>query len=202
MTSSYEEGGQNKTSWNSQIENRNFLSPIGFKFVLADFPKIAYFAQSANIPGISLNVVDQPTLLGRPIPWDAHGLNYEPFNLNFLVDEDLENYLILHNWIRGLGIGESFSERTELELTSLETRPNSGSGRIVNVRADASLAVLNSNFQTNFWVTFKDLFPISLNALEFSATIDGTEYAMAQASFRYTSYNITDTYNKRRKQLE
>ncbi len=202
MTSSYEEGGQNKTSWNSQIENRNFLSPIGFKFVLADFPKIAYFAQSANIPGISLNVVDQPTLLGRPIPWDSHGLNYEPFNLNFLVDEDLENYLILHNWIRGLGIGESFSERTELELTSLETRPNSGSGRIVNVRADASLAVLNSNFQTNFWVTFKDLFPISLNALEFSATIDGTEYAMAQASFRYTSYEITDTYNKRRKQLE
>ena len=196
------DSGQNKTSWNSQIENRNFLSPIGFKFVLADFPKIAYFAQSANIPGISLNVVDQPTLLGRPIPWDAHGLNYEPFNLNFLVDEDLENYLILHNWIRGLGIGESFDERRELELTSLETRPNSGSGRIVNVRADASLAVLNSNFQTNFWVTFKDMFPISLNALEFSATIDGTEYAMAQASFRYTGYEITDTYNKRRKQLE
>ena len=202
MTSSYEEGGQKATSWNSQIENRNFLSPIGFRFVLADFPKIAYFSQSANIPGIGVNTVEQHTMLGRPIPWDSHGLNYEPFNLNFLVDENLENYLILHNWIRGLGIGEDFIERSELEATSLESRPLSGHGRIVNPRADGSLAILNSNFQTNFWVTFKDMFPVSLNALEFSATIDGTEYAMAQASFRYTSYNITDTYNKRRKQLE
>ena len=44
------------TTWNKQIENRNFLSPIGFKFLLAEYPKIPYFAQSANIPSMNLGI--------------------------------------------------------------------------------------------------------------------------------------------------
>ena len=189
------------TTWNKQIENRNFLSPIGFKFTLVDYPKVAYFAQTANIPGISINTVEQPTIMGRPIPYDAHGVNYEPFNLNFIVDEDLENYLILHNWIRGLGSGDSFTERSFLEISSSENRPGSTTDKYTNVRADGTLAVLNSNFQANFFVTFKDMFPVSLNALEFNATIDGTEYAVAQVQFRYASYDIQDTNGKRRTAL-
>jgi hypothetical protein len=39
-------------------------------------------------------------------------------------------------------------------------------------------------------VIFKDLFPVSLSALDFNATIDGTEYAMAQATFRYLQYEV------------
>lgn len=190
------------TTWNKQIENRNFLSPIGFKFTLVDFPKVAYFAQSANIPGIGMNTVEQPTIMGRPIPYEAHGLNYEPFNLNFIVDEDLENYLILHNWMRGLAGGDSFAERSFLEVSSTENRPGSTIDKYTNVRADGSLAVLNSNFQANFFVTFKDMFPVSLNALEFNATIDGTEYAVAQVQFRYASYDIQDINGQRRTALE
>ena len=98
-------------SWQGQIENRNFLSPIGFKFVLSDFPKVTYFAQNANIPAISVNQVEQPTGMGRSLAWDGHGLNYDPLNLQFLVDEDLENYLILHNWMRGMATGRSIGER-------------------------------------------------------------------------------------------
>lgn len=190
------------TTWNKQIENRNFLSPIGFKFSLMAYPKVAYFAQSANIPGIGINTVEQPTIMGRPIPYDAHGLNYEPFNLNFIVDEDLENYLILHNWIRGLGSGDSFAERSALEIHGSLNNPGGVSDKYTNTRADGTLAVLNSNFQANFFVTFKDMFPVSLNALEFNATIDGTEYAVAQVQFRYASYDIQDINGKRRTQLE
>ena len=70
------------------------------------------------------------------------------------------------------------------------------------IRCDASLAVLNSNMQANFFVTFKDLFPVSLNALEFNATIDGTEYATASVEFRYAVYNIEDVNGVVRTQLE
>ena len=186
-------------SFQGQIENRNFLSPIGFKFVLADYPKVTYFAQTANIPGISINQVEQPTIMGRTIPWDAHGINYEPLNLQFLIDEDLENYLILHNWMRGLSTGRTLAERTYLEDKSEE---KIDTGKILtNVRSDGSLAVLNSNFQTNFFVTFENMFPVSLSALEFNATIDGTEYAVAQVSFRYDLYDIQDTTGRRRTEL-
>jgi len=186
-------------SWQGQIENRNFLSPIGFKFVLSDFPKVTYFAQNANIPAISINQVEQPTGMGRSLGWDGHGLNYDPLNLQFLVDEDLENYLILHNWMRGMATGRSIAERVFLEDDSEEKLPT---GKLqTNIRSDGSLAVLNSNFQTNFFVTFSEMFPISLSALEFNATIDGTEYAVAQVSFRYDIYDIQDTLGKRKTNL-
>ena len=186
-------------TWQGQIENRNFLSPIGFKFILADFPKVTYFSQTCNIPGITVGEVNQPTIFGRPIPFDSHGLTYEPLNINFLIDEDLENYLIIHNWMRGLSIGEKFIERDKLVQASQE---KIGVGNDGSVRSDGSLAVLNSNFQTNFFVTFKDMYPVSLSALEFNATIDGSEYAVAQASFRYAVYDIQDTYGVRKTQLK
>ena len=37
-----------------QIENRNFLSSVGFKFTLNRAPKIAFFSNTANIPSITL----------------------------------------------------------------------------------------------------------------------------------------------------
>ena len=172
-------------TWEKQIDNRNFLSPIGFKMMLEQFPKVPYFSQTANIPGIGLNTVEQPTRLGRSISWDAHGLNYEPFTLTFLVDEDMENYLIIHNWMRGLGVGEELKERNEY-MNKYQRF------------CDGSLAIMNSNMQTNFFVTFTDLFPVSLTALEFNATIDGTEYATATVEFRYTSYNINDREGQRK----
>ena len=36
-----------------QIENRSFLSPTGFKFVLSKAPKVAFFSNYAMIPGIT-----------------------------------------------------------------------------------------------------------------------------------------------------
>ena len=181
---------QETGSWNKQIENRNFLSPIGFKMQIEEYPKTVYFAQSANIPGVATNTVEQQTGMGRPIPYEAFGLNYEPFNLTFLVDENLENYLIIHNWLTAIAGGrESLRERRNIEKNYA-------------VRCDASLAVMNSNMQTNFFVTFKDMFPVSLNALEFNATIDGTEYATATAEFRYMVYNIETVDGINRTQLE
>ena len=170
------------SSWNKQIENRNFLSPIGFKFVLAKYPKVAYFAQTANIPSMNLGIQNQPTPF-RSLPLEGF-MEYDPLTLSFLVDEDLENYLILHNWIRALGTPDSTTERSEFRLKMQQLFGNN------DLYADATLMVLNSNYNHNFDVVFEDLIPIGLNALEFNATVDGTEYATASVSFRYLAYQI------------
>ena len=175
-------------TWNQQIENRNFLSPIGFKLLLAKYPKVVYFAQSANIPAINANAQQQPTPY-RPLPLDGF-ISYDPLNLTFLIDEDLQNYLILHNWIRGLGTPDSVVDREEFVQKNKVLNNDDD-----NILADATLAVLNSNFQSNFFVVFKGIQPVSLSALEFNATIDGTEYAMAQVTFNYLRYEIQDTVN-------
>ena len=183
------------TTWNKQIANRNFLSPIGFKFSLAKYPKVSYFCQTANIPAMNLSIQQQSTPF-RSLPLEGF-IEYDPLNLSFIVDEDLENYLILHNWIRALGTPDSTTERKEFMLKMQQLFGNK------DLYADATLMVLNSNFQHNFDVVFEDLIPIGLNALEFNTTVDGTEYAMAQVSFRYLAFQIrTAESTKRNKQLE
>ena len=37
-----------------QLENRNYLSPTGFKFALDRSPGVAFFCNQANIPDINL----------------------------------------------------------------------------------------------------------------------------------------------------
>ena len=47
----------------AQIENRNFLSPVGFKFNLQRSPGVAYFCNQANVPDLNLGVAIQPNPL-------------------------------------------------------------------------------------------------------------------------------------------
>jgi hypothetical protein len=42
------------SAYDRQIENRNFYHLVGFKFTLNRAPKVAFFANSANIPSIKL----------------------------------------------------------------------------------------------------------------------------------------------------
>ena len=57
--------------------------------------------------------------------------------------------------------------------------------------SDGTLTILNSNFQSVAKVKFLDLFPTSLSSLEFDATSADQQYFTAEASFKYTVYNIT-----------
>ena len=47
----------------NQIQNRNFLAPVGFKFTLAKYPKAAFFCNSARIPEVVLGTAIQPSYL-------------------------------------------------------------------------------------------------------------------------------------------
>jgi hypothetical protein len=172
----------------SQIENRNFLSPTGFKFVLNRSPKVAFFCNQANIPDLFLGVASQPNYL-RDIPTPGDKIEFGDLNLRFLVDENLENFMEIQNWIRGLGYPESVQEFRNLEAEGLTQ------GRYIqdkqNIYSDGTLQVLNSNLVANFNVNFKDLFPYSLTTLTFDATNTDIQYFTADVSFKYTSYNIT-----------
>ena len=80
----------------NQIDNRNFLSGIGFKFNLAKYPKVDFFSNSAKIPEISLELAKQPTYL-KDIDVPGEKLTYGDFTLRFLVDENMENYMAVYN---------------------------------------------------------------------------------------------------------
>ena len=173
----------------NQIQNRNFLSPVGFKFTIAKTPKVNFFCNSARIPEINLGVANQPTYLkDLDIPGDK--LTYGDLTLRFLVDENLENYMAIHNWMTGLGFPETTQDFKDL------TTDSDGQRDLEEQFSDGNLQILNSNFRPVANVKFFNLFTISLTSLDFDATEPDVQYFTAEASFKYTVYNILGTDNR------
>jgi hypothetical protein len=170
-------------AFDKQIGNRNFLSTSGFKFNLVRAPKVDFFSNSANIPGINLGVAMQPTYL-KDIPIPGDKLVFDDFQLRFNIDENLENYNIIQSWMRGLGYPESVYEYMSW-MQSDPTNPNQDP----NV-SDATLIIYNSNFQPSTLVKFEGMFPTSLSAIEFDATSADVQYATASVTFKYVLYKI------------
>ena len=174
------------SGFRNQVKNKNFLNPTGFRFILNRAPKVVFFSNQANIPGLNLGTADQTTYLTDiPVPGDK--LQFQDLNLRFLVDEDLENYLEIQHWLRGLGFPDSLKEIQNWQ----KSNPNAPSGPL-NFTSDGTLNVLSSSNVPNFKVKFLDMFPVSLSELDFDATDSDIDYLTANVTFKYTIYNITD----------
>ena len=175
------------------IGNRNFLSPLGFKFALKRSPGAAYFCNEANIPELSLSIAEQPTYL-RDIPLPGDKIDFGDLNLRFMVDEDLTNYMELQNWIRGLGYPQSIKEYQDLEKKTY-IKQTFGQKR-QDIYSDGTLQILSNNLVPKFQVLFDDLFPYSLSTITFDATDTDIEYFTAEVSFKYTLYTLTNLEGK------
>jgi len=170
-----------------QIQNRNYLSPVGFKFTIARHPKVTFFCNSARIPDISAPTLIQPTYL-KDIDIPGTKLIYGDLVIKFLVDENLENYMSIHNWLTGLGFPESAQDF--IDFIAPDTGVVDRNTDLVNAFSDGTLHILNSSYNSTATVKFKDLFPTSLTSLDFDATLGDIQYFTAEATFKYTVYNI------------
>ena len=174
------------------IDNRNFLSPLGFKFALKRSPGVAFFCNEANIPSLELGIAVQPSYL-KDIDRPGDKITFGDLNLRFLVDEDLVNYMEIQNWIRGLGFPESLDQFQELKDENI-LGPMGKSND--DIYSDGTLQILSSNLVPKFQVIFRDLFPVSLSTVTFDATDTDIEYFTADVGFKYTIYTLTDMENK------
>jgi hypothetical protein len=183
----------NYTVPDKQIENKNFLYPTKYKFTLARAPKAIFFANSASVPGLDLTVAQQPTGLGRDIPHPGNKLMMDPFELRFIVDEDLKNYYEINKWLRGLGFPESLEQIYDLQ-TEDKTIYSSTKSQL-NIYSDGTLQILNSNDRVNLQVKYYDMFPFSLTPLVFDSTVQKPDPFMATVKFHYTYFDIFDKNN-------
>ena len=174
------------SAFGKQIQNRNFLSGVAFKFNLTKFPKVDFFSNSARIPELTLELTRQPSYL-KNIDVPGERLSYGDLTLRFLVDENMENYISVYDWLTGLG----FPETTE-EFANL-IKDKDGQRDPKEAFCDGTLRILNSNYREVAKVKFKDLFPISLSSLDFDATNTDVQYFTAQATFKYTIYDLVSS---------
>ena len=171
------------SAFGKQIANRNFLSGVGFKFNLTKFPKVDFFSNSARIPELSLELARQSSYL-KNIDVPGERLTFGDFTLRFLVDENMENYLSVYNWLKGLGFPESGKQFKDITTDSDGVRDPK------EAFCDGTLSILNSNYREVAKVKFNDLFPVSITSLDFDATNTDVQYFTAEATFKYTIYDL------------
>ena len=114
--------------------------------------------------------------------FNADKLEYGDFSVTFRVDEDMKNYLEIHNWLIGIAFPDNFTEHK-----NLVTR-NQGDGS--GVFSDATLTVLNSTKNVNVEVTFEDLLPTSISDIQLDVRATDINYSEATANFRYKRFTI------------
>ena len=171
----------------TQITNRNFLSPTAFHFQVNRAPKLSFYGSSINIPSVSFNSEVQPNYL-RDIPIVGTKLDFGELSVRFYIDEGLENYMEIQDWLRGIGYPEDLDEIYKWRKNN-PNMPDEKKSEL-NLYSDGTLTILNSNNNPMFRVIFRDLFPVSLTQVEFDTTITDLVYLQANVNFRYTIYNI------------
>ena len=179
----------------------DYASPTQFKFGIHQLPKVEFFTTTATVPAIALSDVVIPTPF-KSIPMQGDQLTFDNLTINFIVDEFLENYLSLHEWMTGIGFPKArkqFSDfKTNKSNTPISARSSaSTSSDIGDVQqsspnnalfSDATLTILSNKNNPIVNVLFRDLYPVAMSALEYNQAATDVEYLTASVDFAYQIY--------------
>ena len=169
--------------------------------LLPNFQRLSFLPTAAVIPSITLGDTAMPTRF-KEIPMMGDKLDYEPLTITFLVDEYLENYLSLHEWMTAIGFPENHEQfstfRSVTSNTPVDTigTKSTGIGSVQSSTAvrsmfsDATLTILSNKNNPIAEARFEDIYPTNLGALEFNQNATDVDYLSVTATFAYKIYKI------------
>ena len=186
---------------NRAPDKQDYASPVQFRFKCTKLPLVEFFVQSVNLPGINLGSAQQTNpLYDIPLPGDK--ITYASLDLSFVVDENLNNYKEIHDWILGLGFPSNHTQFQDLQTAGSDrfpgsTRSTAATGTSVpqplnegGIYSDATLTVLNSKNIAKTEIRFENLYPTSLGSLNYDVRATDVDYINASVSFNYMNYDI------------
>ena len=195
-----------KQSYKRQPTKFDYAAPTQFKFTITKLPKVEFFCTAVNLPGITLEgqMAQQTPLKDIPVPGDK--LSYASLNMDFMVDENLENYREIHGWLTGLGFPKDRQEFRDLLGGGADRFPTStganqetdggkqkfGASDTGAVYSDATLSILTSKNTTNIQVRFSDIFPTALSGLNYNQQQTDVNYLIATVNFQYKIYEFAE----------
>ena len=177
----------------------DYATSTQWRLVFNRIPKTTWFCTAANIPGITLGEAMYPTPM-VDINLTGDKLTFETLNITFIVDEELQNYRELWDWMVGIGAPVNHSQweavlsKGDSGVRLFGTKDADPRTKLTyeesNLYSDATLIVYNSKNIPKVNVNFKNMFPTSLSSLEYSQDLTDVEYFKASATFRYLYYEF------------
>jgi hypothetical protein len=155
----------------------NYLSPLEFRVVIKRLPAVEFFVQRTSIPSVSAQPVEVPNPFNKTFR-TPDKLTYSNLDITFIVDENMENYLEIYNWINNIAFPRDFKEYKQIQ--------DSEQG----IESDITIQILNSHKNLNLEAKFINCFPISISDVVLDTTQSDVVYPEATASFQYDSFSI------------
>ena len=137
----------------------------------------------------------------KDIPVMGEKLNYDNLEITFIVDEFLENYKELHNWMIGIAfpkVENSFQilglqyqkhhlqRKEQVEILVMCNQPTP----VRPMFGDATLTILTNKNNPIVEVRFQDVYPASLSSLTYDQNATDVTYLTATVTFDYKIYEI------------
>ena len=154
----------------NQPTNLNQLNVVSFVTNFLRMPGVSYFCQRVNIPGITLSNTNLSTPFAN-IPIEGDVLEFEDLTIGFIVDEDMQNYLELYDWLQSIGFPEKFPQYDNETL---------------KIKSDVNILIHTNKSNPNYSIVFKDVFPVSLGAISFDTNATSLDPIVIDATFKYT----------------
>jgi len=152
-------------------ETLSFANGVSFRLAMdrLKFPNVEYTVQTLALPDMTMTGAPLNTPQ-RNIALAPDKIDYGQFDMTFLVDEYLFNYIEIHDWMLGL--------------------VTTGENKATRLTRDMTLQVLTSHNNVAREIIFVDAYPISLSSLPFDTTIADTNYLVANVSFNYSYFKF------------
>tara|TARA_B100000029_G_scaffold264199_1_gene260395 strand:+ start:1343 stop:1936 length:594 start_codon:yes stop_codon:yes gene_type:complete len=183
-----------------QPDKLDYASPTQFKFGIHQLPKVEYFTVAANVPSITLGDALFPTPY-KDIPMMGDKITYDNLTITFIVDEYLENYISLHEWMTAIGFPKTRKQFSDFRANQ-SSMPESTKGNSIDIGdvqpatgvnalfSDATLILLSNKNNPVVNVFFRNIYPVSLGVLDYNQQATDVEYLTVEATFSYQIYEI------------
>ena len=154
----------------------NYLSPTNFTVNVQRIPNIEFFVQKLSIPALSATPSARDTPLN--VLYDVNDkLTYADLEMTFIIDENMNNYKEILNWIEGYASPESSNQ-------------NKNFAAIRGHESDIIATITNSHKNPNIRFVFKNCFPTSLGGVSLDVNVQDVAYATTSITWRYDTFTM------------
>ena len=170
-----------------------------FKVFMPIFPTTEWFVVRANVPSVTLGTADRYTPFVT-IQMVGDHITYGDFNLTFIVDENLKNYMEMYNWVKNIGFPFEHKQFNKLDRPDFSDRSG---GQKYNPETDTYSKAHDSDLYTdiilhimssknNLVATCEiyEAFPTTLGSIEYSQQETDMTYAQCEVGFAYTWFDV------------
>jgi hypothetical protein len=165
--------------------NINPLSPNGYMFTLQRLSTLSYFCQEVSLPAITLPEATQLTPFSK-VPLSGDQIDFDTLRVQFLIDDKMDNYKAIHNWIIGLGFPENYAQYS----TTIGGTIPAAMSEVAKSSSDATLVILGNDNNAIQTIQFADCIPQSLESITFTSTNQDVTYLIGSANFTYSYYRF------------